>query len=291
MKKLSSLVVGLLVSWSLYGYGAVLFSGEWSYQALNAGDTSFKVEQSGSKITFYRVMFPEFEGERYKLEHMYRGKITGKKIEGKLFVREEGMPEFELLRIFGGEIRGNDKMLMDDMPLKRIGGQVVKEAEAPTKTPEKSKYAKVIINRGSKVGSTKPEDPTKSVKDTGAAPMKIPVLIPVGRRVLSAEGQKAQKLLEEADIQLEKRNYRAATAKYEKALALNAHKVEILYKLGIGHGNLGTAAAKQGAKEKARDHYMKAIKFWTKAYRYDPYNWGATENIRRAKRKIDGLSK
>jgi tetratricopeptide (TPR) repeat protein len=286
MKKLCSLVVGLLVSWSLSGYATVLFSGEWSYQALNAGDTSFKVKQEGSKITFYRVMFPEFEGERYKLEHMYRGKITGNKIEGKLFVREEGMPDFETLRVFRGEIQSNDKMLMDDMPLKRIGTKVIKEAEAPAETPPESKYAKVVINRGAKPG-----DSAKADKATGSAPIEIPELIPVGRRVLTADGKKAQKLLEEADGQLEKRNYQAATAKYEQALALNAHKVEILYKLGIGHGNLGTEAAKKGSKEKAREHYLKAIKFWTKAYRYDPYNWGATENIRRAKKKIAKLKK
>ena len=40
------------------------------------------------------VMWPEFEGEKYKLEHLYRGTINGDRIKGKLLVREEELPDF-----------------------------------------------------------------------------------------------------------------------------------------------------------------------------------------------------
>ncbi len=249
------------------------YSGQWSYQALNAGDTSFKVEQEGNNITFYRVLHPEFEGERYLLEHMYRGTLVGEKVTGRLFVREEGMKEFEFLRAFDGKLAGQDEMVIDQMDLRRIGGQVVKEAEAEVPVaqapaPAPSKYAKVVFR--------KPAPP----------PVKIPELIPVAARVQTTQGRKVASLLAKADGFLQEKNYLAASQNYEAALALDAHKVEALYKLGVSHGSLGTQAARSGKKDLARTHYSKAIIYWTRAIRYDPYNWGARENIRRAHKKL-----
>lgn len=292
MKKLIWVVSGLaLLCVPLRAAAAGVFAGEWSYQALNAGDTNFKVEQKGSAITFYRVLHPEFEGKHYKLEHMYKGKLAGKQIHGKLFVREEGMAEFEFLRSFSGEIRGADRMLVDDMPLKRVGGKTLKEAVAPLAgqpAPKKQNptagYSRVVIKH-----DKPPEPPPKTGAKTKSAPVEIPRLIPAGRRIDSGQAEKVAALIKKADALFAAKSYAPAVADYAAALRLDSHKVEVLYKLGVGHGTLGLLAAKRNDIPAARDHLQNAIKFWAEAVRYDPYNWGAKENIRRAKKRLQAL--
>ena len=82
MKKIPILLALLALAWIPQARAAKNYNGEWSYQALNSGDTNFKVEHKGNKIIFYRVLHPEFQGERYKLEHMYKGTISKNQIRG-----------------------------------------------------------------------------------------------------------------------------------------------------------------------------------------------------------------
>ncbi|MEK7704475.1 MAG: hypothetical protein AAB426_05905 [Myxococcota bacterium] len=105
-------------------------SGVWEVESLGS-DRRVEVWQDGDEIIAYRVMYPEFEGERYKLEHLLRGKISGTRIAGQLFVREEGVPEFDSLRPFYGRIDGDTKVLLDGLP---IGKTVEKlNGEPPTR--------------------------------------------------------------------------------------------------------------------------------------------------------------
>lgn len=284
------------------------YTGEWEYQALNSGDTNFKVEHSGGGITFYRVMFPEYQGSRFKLEHIYRGKLSGKRIHGDLFVREEGMAEFEKLRPFDGKVVTADKLKMDDLPLERIGrssmppGPIATAPAAP-----KPKYERVVIEksaRDEKPGDEKPPakaDPEPAGQPDHAeesaperlaksAPVVIPNLIPVNRRVRTAAQKKADGLLKEGDLAYVAKNYAHALEKYQAAFELNAGRVELLYKIGLGHGILGSVSVRAGKKTQAAAHLKKAIAFWSKAVRLDPYNWGAKENIKRAERKLSALN-
>lgn len=266
------------------------YSGDWSYQALNAGDTNFKVEHQGDQIVFYRVLHPEFEGKRYQLEHMYKGNISNNQIRGKMWVREEGMADFEFLRAFSGEIRSDTRMVMDELPLKRVG-VVLEQAE-----PQASKFAKVVVQRKQE---ERVEEPAKEAPPAEAqpekavpagAPPEIPKLIPVARRVKTAQGEKVEVLLREGDALYGQKRYRDSMDRYEAALRLDSRKVELLYKLGLGHGILGSLAARKSRPQKAARHYRKAIRFWEQAVRYDPYNWGAQENIKRARKKLARLA-
>jgi hypothetical protein len=72
-------------------------------------------------------------------------------------------------------------------------------------------------------------------------------------------------------------------------LKADAAKIELLYKLGLCHGILGSRSAKAGDDAQATAHLHQAVGFWSRALRYDPYNDGAKENIRRAKAKISKL--
>jgi tetratricopeptide (TPR) repeat protein len=309
MRSLSLVVVGLLIAGSALGAGS--YSGEWAYQALNAGDTNFKVEQEGGQITFYRVLFPEYEGSKYKLEHMYKGEVRGRKVEGKMFVREEGMPDFQFLRTFSGEIEGDDRMEMDGMVLKRAGDVI---QDTPETRPA-TKYTGVVIQRkpqepyGEHQGqqSLPPPDTEPAAADqppsadqpadapppeataSVQAPAEIPKLIQVGRKIETPLTAKVEKLLGQGDALYGKKSYTAAVLRYEEALKLDPAKVELLYKLGLGHGTLGTLAARAKKTDQARAHYEQAIGYWEKAYRFDPYNTGARENIKRAKEKLSAL--
>ena len=260
----SFLLSGLALAFLLVG-GPVMaadsYTGEWAYQALNAGDTSFKVEQQGESINFYRVLHPEFEGKPYQLEHMYKGSLKGKKIDGKMFVREEGMKDFEFLRPFAGEVKNQDKMVMDDMPLKRQvrtdqadTGTAVASADNPEATSD-PKYTKVIVNKKPDTGPGKgvaggvAQAPAKA--DTRSAPDKIPSLIPVGNQIQTEEGRKADKAMLEGDKEFSLKKYDKALEKYEEALKLNPGKVEALYKVGHCYGLLGDKMKRAGKIEGA----------------------------------------
>lgn len=294
MKNTTILAVFVVLAWIPPAVAARNYNGEWSYQALNAGDTNFKVEHQGDQITFYRVLNPEFEGKHYKLEHMYKGTITKNQIRGKMWVREEGMADFEVLRPFSGEIQSDTRMVMDELPLKRVG-EVLKEEEPP-----ESRFTKVIIQREKEAAEPPKEEPpahpepkkevTKPAEAPAKAPPKIPKLIPVSRRMKTAQAKKVEALLKEGDALYDQKRYRDSMDRYEAALKLDSRKVELLYKLGLGHGILGSLAARKSKNQEAAGHYRKAIRFWEMAVRYDPYNWGAKENIKRARKKLVRLT-
>ena len=296
MKKIPILLVILALAWIQPALAAKNYTGEWSYQALNSGDTNFKVEHKGNKIVFYRVLHPEFQGERYKLEHMYKGTVTKNQIRGKMWVREEGMADFEFLRPFSGEIRSDSRMVMDELPLKRAG-VVPKKEEPPA-----SKFAKVVIQREKEAAPREPakEEPpahpepapetARPAEAPVKAPPKIPTLIPVSRRIKTAQAKKVEALLREGDALYGQKRYRDSMDRYEAALKLDSKKVELLYKLGLGHGILGSLAARKSKHQEAARYYRKAVRFWEQAVRYDPYNWGAKENIKRAKNKLARLT-
>lgn len=98
------------------------FAGTWEIQSMGA-DRVVTIEQKGRRITAHRVMWPEFEGETYKLEHLYRGTLNGNTIVGDLFVREEELPEYEALRTFTARVEGPNRMIWDGLPIERVSAK------------------------------------------------------------------------------------------------------------------------------------------------------------------------
>lgn len=267
------------------------YTGEWEYQALNAGDTNFQVEHEGGQITFYRVLWPRYEGKKFKLEHLYKGKLSGQRIVGEMWVREEGVSDFERLRAFDGQIRSDDRMQMDDLPLKRVESTPKKEDRGPVEAPPpdepvRPKYAKVVIQPGARPAPAAQPPAVEAEASTQAAPVRIPILVPVSRRVDDAVRRRAGDLLKAGDVAYAAKDYGLAVEKYAAAFQLNPRQVELLYKLGLCHGILGSKATRTEDRSTAAKHYRRAIAFWQKAVRLDPYNAGAKENIRRAQRKL-----
>jgi len=118
-------------------------TGVWEISSLG-GDRRVEVWQEGDELTAYRVLNPEFEGERYKLEHLFRGRISGSEIDGEILVKEEGMRAFDPLRSFRGRIEKNGTVTLDGLPMKRTG-------EKLTSTPPKTRTKKRRVRRGPKM--------------------------------------------------------------------------------------------------------------------------------------------
>ena len=97
------LIAGLLAGVPTEARAGDDLSGVFEIGSLGA-DRRVEVWLADGKFTAYRVLWPEFEGSRYKLEHVFVGKREGDEIEGYLWVREEGMPVFEKLRAFVGSV-------------------------------------------------------------------------------------------------------------------------------------------------------------------------------------------
>ncbi len=264
-------------------------SGEWSYQALNAEDTNFKVEHKGAEVTFYRQLHPEFEGKRYLLEHIYRGKLSGKKIQGKMFVREEGMREFEFLRPFEGTIKSDERMVMDEMPLKRITPATPAPSDAVDETGSSTRYAKVVVKRPQEKTASATPGAAAPAPPAQAAPDSIPKLIPVSNQIQTESGRAADAAMLAGDTAYARKDYPEALKQYEEALRQNPQKVEALYKIGLCNGVLGDRMTRAGKVEGAADHLKRAVEVWQRAVRLDPYNTGAKENIRRAESKLQKL--
>ncbi|MEO0814672.1 MAG: hypothetical protein AAFY60_17555, partial [Myxococcota bacterium] len=79
--------------------------GIWEIQSLGA-DRTVRIETDGNSLAIHRVMHPEFEGSRYRLDHLYRGTLEGESIRGQLLVKDEELPDFEVLRSFEGSFSG-----------------------------------------------------------------------------------------------------------------------------------------------------------------------------------------
>jgi tetratricopeptide (TPR) repeat protein len=109
---------------------AAELTGKWEVQSMGA-DRAIVIEQKGQEIVAHRVMWPEFEGQRYKLEHLYRGTLKGNQIAGELLVKEPELKDFEVLRDFQGTIAANGSVTLDGMPLKRLDAPVVVAQAAP----------------------------------------------------------------------------------------------------------------------------------------------------------------
>jgi hypothetical protein len=118
-------------------------TGVWEISSLG-GDRRVEVWHDGDEVTAYRVLYPEFEGERYKLEHLFRGRVSGSTIEGEIMVKEEGMRAFDPLRSFRGRIEKNGTITLDGLPMKRTG-------EKLTSKPPKTRKKKRRVRRGPKM--------------------------------------------------------------------------------------------------------------------------------------------
>jgi len=286
------ILTGLAGAWAERAWAeAGPYAGEWAYQALNSKDTHFKVEHKGREILLYRILFPDPAGDpSYRLEHLYKGRIEQKRVTGKMFVRERALDDFEFLRAFSGEIVGQDRMVIDDLPLER---------SADSSQPDSlSTITRVTIQREGQATEKKPAAKPNATPLQAAgnapgkgaeAPRAIPSLIPVAMKIPIETVLKVETLIQEADKLFESKQYQEAATRYLDALRRAPQKVEVLYKLGWSYGTLGSLAERNKDTKGAAVFFRLALEYWEKTFRYDPYNQGTKENIRRAKERLNKI--
>lgn len=235
-------------------------SGMWELQAIGQDGTSLQIEQKGDKVMIYRVMYPEFEGEKYKLEHLYRGNLIGKNLSGSLLVRDDPKAPFETLRPFDGIVKMDNYIVVDDLPLKLVKAG---SDPLPVKLPEPKQRKK----RGADsppLSTTEHESthvaaaPAGSDADLLANVLGRPndSLFTISARIrLPSPADDYQRV---ADEKFEQRQFQEAAELYEKALELDPKRLEVYSKLGRAHTEL--------------KHIDDAKKYLRQALRYDPNN-------------------
>ena len=174
-------------------------------------DTDANVSVRGDDVVVYRAMYPEFEGKSYKLEHLFRLKLTGTKLVGQLFVRDDPKDEFAALRPIEGVVISEGELKLDDVPFRLIEAGEVKAEAAPAvaaavvpKTapaPALAKASSLGIGYFAQVVRS-----TESAADLFALRSGIS---------LTRDGQAA---LDQGEAAFAKGSWAVATAAYDKAL-------------------------------------------------------------------------
>lgn len=255
-------------------------SGAWEIQALGS-DTAATVEHSGQTIVIHRVLWPEFNGEKYKLEHLYRGELSQGKLRGKLLVKEDELPRFEVLRAFEGRVV-DGVLEVDGMRLTRKAPPKTQEVAALPSPPPREKVRKKRKapnpSQPAKGEEEEKQDPPTTFAEEdepasgadlyekllggGGSASMLKVSNEIELPDLSAEH------LERGDKLFAKAEYRAALEAYEKAKAAGA-TVRVLHALGKCQLELGDL---EGAKKNLG-----------RALRLDPHNEALRKDYERAR--------
>ncbi|MEE8410124.1 MAG: CDC27 family protein [Myxococcota bacterium] len=286
-------------------FAATDLTGDWEVQSMG-GDRAVEIQQKGKKIVAHRVLWPEFEGEKYKLEHLYRGTIRGDKIRGELLVKEDELPDYEVLRAFRGKIKSNATIVLDGLPMKRTGGAKAAAqppetrtpaapgpVEAPSRPSEPPAYSQAPPPPP---GPAAPPPPPVAMADAGTTKTPAPTaaapsgaddpgatlfanimgtpgmggLFQVSNRITLPDG--SAKISVEADKLYKAGQYTEALAKYEEASSLGASRsVRLLHRMGRCQLEL--------------EKYAEAVVLLRRAARLDPGNRKIRRDYKKAKQR------
>lgn len=239
-------------------------SGVWELQAIGQDGTSIQVEHDKDVIVLYRVMQPEFEGQKYTLEHVYKGRIIGKKVSGNLLVRDDQKLPFESLRPFDGELKSDQYIIIDDLPLKlsKAGKQTI-----PVQLPDKKKRKR---GETPPVGFKEPT-PEESIPSTAQAQEASNPDVALLEGVLGSPGgsileisarirlpSPADDYQKLGDKKQKEGKLEEAAAQYEKAIELDPKRLEL-------YGKLGNLYLRLQKYSEAKQHFQHALRF-------DPHN-------------------
>jgi len=234
MRSLVSLAVLLVTSPGL----AADLAGRWEVQSMGA-DREIVVQQKGDAVVAHRVMWPSFEGEKYKLEHLYRGKLKGNKITGELLVKEPELKGFEVLRDFEGTVAANGAVTIDGLPLKRLD-------EAPVATASTAAPAAQAVTQPASARPSATPTVAQTAAPAAAAPAApaaegsgalVASLGPSGEGLFKVSTSvsmpgPAASLTKDGDKLLKNKKWAAALEKFQAADAQGAGNAALWHRLG-----------------------------------------------------------
>ncbi len=262
-------------------------NGIWEIQSLGS-DRTVRVEADGSEIAVHRVLYPEFEGKTYRLDHLYRGTLRGETITGKLLVKDDELPDFEVLRAFEGSLKDGN-LLIDGKPLVRVadasGDEVAMLPTRPRKlkseTQKTKRRFKKRRRRGVESGKTQKSEQTPPTviaeKDEpggadlydqimGGGDAEADSMIRVSREIeVPDEGEEA---LKEGIKAYEAGDHEEALESLRRANELGAG--------GLTHKYLGLTLLELGRHSRAKAELKKAL-------RLDPTDQEVAEGYAEAK--------
>lgn len=257
--------VSLLVLSAASAHAADL-SGTWELQAIGQDGTKIQIENKDDVIVLYRVMNPEFEGEKYTLEHLYKGRVNNGKISGNLLVRDDPKLDFENLRSFDGQVKSEKYLIVDDLPLKLIqSGKVA----VPDGAPKKKKRRGVGANETeseTKVADAAPESGDQALLSNILGAPGGGSLMQVSARIrLPSPADDYTKAAEAAE---QEGKLKEAIEYYQKALDIDPKRLEL-------YSRAGDLLLKLKRAEEAKAFYVKAL-------RYDPNNKTLRAQLKKA---------
>lgn len=264
-------------------------NGIWEIQSLGS-DRAVRIEMQGDQIVVHRVMYPTFEGESYRLDHLYRGTLNGQTIRGKLLVKDDELPDFEVLRGFDGSLK-DERLVIDGMPLERVenaeGDEVamlpIRPRKLKTETKKtKRRFKKHERRRGVESGKTQKTEqapPTVIAEKEGEAPSGADLYDQIMGGSSSAESMiRVSREIDVPDAGAEALEAgRAAYADGDYAEALESlRRADELGVGGLTHKYLGLTLLKLGRHSKAKAELKKAL-------RLDPTDREVAEGYAEAK--------
>lgn len=232
-------------------------SGTWELEVLQAEDKQVRVEHNGVEFSAYRQLHPMFEGKRYLLEHLYKGRVSGMSLSGDLLVREEpddGVQlDFEVLRSFSGEILPGPVLVIDGKRARRVADLPLEQV-APAPPPEKKAPEPLDLSNLTPVAG-----PALEIPGIMAAPdLKNPSQ--------DRRNREFGKHLKNGDRHAGGGAHAQALLEYLEAYKWDEHKVAV-------YSRIAEMAEKRGKLELARTFYAKLIRF-------DPENENAHQRLK-----------
>lgn len=206
-------------------------SGQWEIQSMG-GDRQVVIEQKAAKVIVHRTLWPEFEGKKYRLEHLYRGNVSGQKISGQLLVKEEEAKEFETLREFVGAMKSDSEVTIDGLPMRRLStGATPPSAPVKEKTENRPSEPPPLAQNDKTATPTPAEDPGVSLFDSIMGGAGMADLFKVSSAV-SFPDDAAEKIAQ-GDALLKKNKTGEALLAYQEAEKLTRQEhPELLHRMG-----------------------------------------------------------
>lgn len=152
--KKTILTIFLLISIQVFGTD---FTGKWELSTFGS-NRDVTIKQSGNKMELYRVI----QDEDYKVNHFIIGKVEGLNEEKqyKLYVKDDDMEEFELLRNIPVKQLSEDELMLDGVELKRLTPVIGKnktETKQNKNNPQKNSEIDETDHKNSKENSVQEE--------------------------------------------------------------------------------------------------------------------------------------
>jgi len=212
-------------------------TGNWEIQSLG-GDREVQIEHKGRGFTAIRVMWqPTEEGDRFRLEHRFKGRVTGKEIKGQLFVKEGKAGKLLPLRNFRGSIESKDEITLDGMRLLRV---LPPAKAAPTEPAPQVAKAPPPPGPPPPPGSLPPPEPAVELSEPVAA------------------------LVKEGDELVAAKKLKSALGCYDKAIAKKGPRGFLLLKIGqtfiaMGRTERAKRALRNALKADPQNHTIQEL--------------------------------